>query len=86
MQAVSFGNLIPYVMSEQIWIICFAIATAVNRAYLLVKMTKYLIDLKDLRNFFMMARYKEVLANCVLFNNGLGEMDKQFATAFLKSL
>jgi hypothetical protein len=45
MQAVSYGDLIPYAMSEQIWIICFAIATALNRAYLLVKMTKYLIDL-----------------------------------------
>ena len=25
---------------------------------------------QDLRSFFMMARYKEVLANCVLFNKG----------------
>lgn len=45
MQAVSYGDLIPYAMSEQIWIIAFSILTALNRAFLLVKMTKYLIDM-----------------------------------------
>lgn len=42
MQAVSYGDLVPYAMSEQIWIIVFAIATSVNRTFLLVSMAHYL--------------------------------------------
>jgi hypothetical protein len=42
MQAVSYGDAVPYALGEQVWVMFFGIVTNANRAFLMIKLAKYL--------------------------------------------